>query len=189
MGLRNTRDGWGWLARLLHWGMAALVLAMVALGLFMTRAFAPGDMGSYEWYQIHKSLGFTVFVLAVLRLLWRVGDAAPAAEPGKRWERALARLVHVLLYLLLFAIPLTGWLMVSSSTVQDLFGIPNRVFGLFDMPDPFVPGDQPLSDRLKGVHAALWKALGIVLALHVAGALKHHLVDRDGVLRRMVIGR
>jgi cytochrome b561 len=189
MGLGNTREGWGWLARLLHWAMAGLILFMSGLGLYMTEFFAPGDMSAYPWFQMHKSWGFVVFALVALRLLWRLVNPTPDEVPGQPgWAVRLARVTHVGLYLLMIAVPVSGWLMISASPLQDL-GVPNRVFGLFDFPDPFVPGDGFLSERLKQVHGTLWMALGILAALHVVGAVKHHVIDRDAVLRRMILGR
>ncbi len=190
MGLRNTEHGWGWPARALHWGVAAVIVFMSGLGLYMTNAFAPGDLAAFASYQLHKSWGFVVFVLVVLRVVWRLSHRTapelPSAMPG--WERVLSQGVHVALYTLMFALPLTGWLMVSASPLQDM-GVANKVFGLFEMPDPFVPGSAALSDTFKELHGAVWWGLMGTLVLHVLGALKHHYVTRDRVLSRMVRGR
>lgn len=192
MSLRNTREAWGWPARALHWAMAALVLFMLGLGVWMVN-FTPDLLAQYELTQVHKSFGFTVFVLALLRLGWRLANRAPdlpADMPG--WERRVAAVTHVALYVLILAMPVTGWLQVSASPLNDAgavpFRIPNMVFGLFEMPDPFPTGSEALTDALVNVHNTLAVLLALVLALHVAGALKHHLVNRDAVLRRMVRG-
>lgn len=189
MGLRNTDAGWGFVARLLHWSMALLILGMSALGIWMTEAFRPGDLAAYPFFQMHKSWGFVVLALAVLRVLWRAANptpALPAHMPG--WERLLAHAGHLALYVLLFAMPVSGWLMVSASPLQDM-GVPNMVFGLFAMPDPFVPGSAELTERLRSLHATLWIALAVLVGLHVLAALKHQGIDRDNVLRRMILGR
>ncbi|HEU0222865.1 MAG TPA: cytochrome b [Paracoccaceae bacterium] len=189
MAMMNTREGWGWPARVIHWTMAVLILFMTGLGLYMANAFAPGDLASYPWFQLHKSWGFVVFVLAALRLAWRlVNRETPELPPGMPgWERFSAQAVHVALYLLILAIPVTGWLMVSASPLQDL-GVPNRVFGLFDFPDPFRPGSAELAEQFRRLHVSLWIALMATLVLHVGGAVKHHFIARDSVLRRMIVG-
>jgi cytochrome b561 len=196
MALRNSTAGWGLAARLLHWGMAGLVLFMSGLGLWMTNAFAPGDLAAYHPYQTHKSWGFVVFTLALLRILWRLLDpvrpAPPAGQSGL--ERRAAGLAHLVLYLLLLALPISGWLMVSASPLQDM-GIPNMVFGLFALPDPFpaegmdVQAKLALETTLKRVHGTLWLALALLVGLHALAALWHAIVRRDGVLSRMVVGR
>ncbi|QDL92193.1 cytochrome b [Paroceanicella profunda] len=190
MSLMNTRTGWGWPARLLHWCIAALIVFMSGLGLYMTNAFPSGSMDSYPWYQLHKSWGFVVFVLLLVRILWRwlnrVTPELPAGMP--LWERLAAHGAHWALYALMAAIPLSGWLMVSASPLQDM-GVPNKVFGLFSFPDPFQPGDRAIEGFLKEVHETTWYLLLVVLALHVLGALKHHFISRDTVLRRMLRGQ
>lgn len=190
MGLWNTRDGWGLPARILHWGMAVLVLFMSALGLWMTNAYPRGDFAAFGLYQLHKSWGAVVLLLALLRITWRLLDPVTPALPAKTppLQRVVVRATHWGIYALLLALPVSGWLMVSASPVQD-YGVPNMVFGLVHMPDPFVPGDIDLSERFRRLHGALWLALSVLVTLHVLGALWHHLVARDTVLRRMVLGR
>jgi cytochrome b561 len=192
MSLRNTRDTWGWPARALHWAMAALILFMLGLGVWMVN-FTPDLLAQYKLTQIHKSFGFTVFVLALLRLGWRLANRAPdLPDAMPRWERRVAAGTHGALYVLILALPLSGWLQVSASPLNDAgavpFRIPNMVFGLFEMPDPFSTGSQALTDALVSLHNTLAVLLAAVLALHVAGALKHHLLHRDAVLRRMIRG-
>lgn len=184
----NSTASWGWVQRLLHWAMAALILFMIGLGLWMVEIENVFD--AFGWYQLHKSWGFVVFALALVRVIWRwvqpVTPALPRHMPG--WERAAAEGGHIALYILLFALPVSGWLMASASPLQDQFGLKNMVFGLFETPDPFIPGDKALEGTLKSVHAALAWALIFVLAGHVAGALKHHFIARDDVLKRMTFG-
>lgn len=184
----NSAASWGWVQRLLHWSMAGLILFMLGLGLWMVRI---GDVvEAFGWYQLHKSFGAVVLALALIRVVWRLAQSATPALPDAmpRWERATAAGAHVALYLLMFALPLSGWLMASASPLQDQFGLKNMVFGLFEMPDPFSPGDKALEGALKSAHAALAWTLLAVLAGHVSGALKHHFADRDDVLKRMTFG-
>jgi len=189
MTLRNTATSWGWPARILHWSMAALMLFMLGLGLYMTRL--DDVFARFALTQTHKSWGFVVFALACVRLAWRLSNReAPRDPPGmKPWERALARLSHWGFYLLMVALPLSGWLMASASPLQDSYGVRNMVFGLFELPDPFIPGDKGVEAAFKLIHNAAALALGLLLVLHVGAALKHHFVLRDDVLKRMTFGR
>ena len=191
MSLRNTRERWGWLAKTFHWVMALLILGLAAVGTYMAN-FLDDMILQIELTQTHKSFGFVVFALAALRLLWRwanpVVPAPPEGQPA--WERMAASATHGALYVLMFAIPISGWLMSSASPLNDVDAYPaqmkNMVFGLFELPDPFQPGDKALTNRLHAIHAWSVYLLGALLVLHVGGALKHHLVEKDGVLRRML---
>lgn len=190
MRLRNDETAWGWPARLLHWAMAALILFMLGLGVYMTEVVT--DLyAQFDLYQTHKSWGFVVFALAVVRVVWRMASPAAPADPAgtPAWERAAARGAHAALYALMFAMPLSGWLTASASELQDLYGIRNMVFGLFELPDPFVPGSEALEATFSAVHAWSAAALAGLLTLHAGAALRHHFVLRDGVLKRMGFGR
>lgn len=187
--LRSTAAGWGLGARLLRWGMAGVILFLLGLGVWMTN-FVPALLRRFALIQLHKSWGAVAFGLAILRLLWRMADGVrprlPAGMP--RWQARAARGSHVALYALMVAMPLSGWVMVCASPVQDSLGIGNEVFGLFALPDPWVPGVERVAEAARAVHVALAVALAGLLTLHVAAALRHHLVDRDEVLARMLRG-
>jgi cytochrome b561 len=191
----NTAGGWGLAARLLHWMMAALLIGMLLLGWYMVEVVGTRDLVlRYQLTQWHKSFGFVAFALAVLRLLWRfVNPTPPHPEGALLSERLAARFSHVALYLLMLAVPLSGWLMASASPLNDPGAFPfqmkNMVFGLFEMPDPHPKGDRALEATLKAVH--YWSAMALVLAVaaHVSGALVHHLFRRDRILMRMLTGR
>lgn len=190
MPIRNTATAWGWPARLLHWAMAILIVFMLSLGVSMAN-FVDDLATRFVLTQTHKSFGFVVISLALVRVSWRLmnplSPAAPAA--ARRWENRLAHATHVALYVLMFLMPLSGWLMASASDLQDMYGIRNMVFGLFEMPDPFVPGDRRLEQTLKLVHVSGATVLSLLLVLHAGAALKHHFVLRDDVLTRMSLGR
>ena len=182
MGLRNTSSRYGAVTIGLHWLMAILIVAMVVVGLVMTAP--PLAERNFELYQLHKSFGLTILVLAAVRLLWRVSNPKPdLPDTMSGVERLLANLTHVALYVLMFALPVSGWIMASASTLQ----VPTLWFGVFQVPH-VVPPDADLEKLAKAVHGWLgWAIIG-AFALHVAGALKHHFVERDDVLRRMLPG-
>ncbi len=188
MALRNTTTTWGWPARLLHWSVAAIIVFMLVLGTYMTGV--DDLMRRFALTQTHKSWGFVVFVLALARIGWRLANPVSPAEPaGAAWERLAARGAHWALYGLMLWMPLTGWLMATASPLQEMYGIRNMVFGLFDMPDPFVPGSRELEDLFKRMHNVGAAALAALLLAHAVAALRHHFVLRDDVLRRMTWGR
>jgi cytochrome b561 len=181
--------GWGWVTRLLHWTMAALILFQLGFGLYMVQA-VPDLLRRFSLTQTHKSWGFVVFALAVLRVLWRLANrrrpALPPAMP--RWQVRAAEASHRLLYLLMFVMPVSGWIMASASPTQDLLQMQNMVFGAFALPDPFVPGVGRVEDLARAVHVGAAILLAGLLAVHAGAALKHQLVDRDGLLAAMLLG-
>lgn len=162
----------------LHWMVAALIVGSFVIGLVAVElAVSPQKLRLYSW---HKWIGVSIAVLALARLGWRLWHPAPALPPGmRRWERRAAAGSHALLYTLLLAVPVTGWLMSSAA------GFPVVYFGVLPLPD-LVAKDKALADTLKLVHYALNKTLLVLVLLHVTAALKHHFVDRDEVLVRML---
>ena len=192
MAFHNTETVWGLPARLIHWIMAVMIFMMLIFGTIM--AGTNDLIAKFQMVQTHKSMGFTVFVLAVVRVLWRWRSPTTPALPQDmpRWQVAASHASHHLLYLLILAIPLSGWLMVTSSPLNDADAYPmqvrNMVWGLFEMPDLFATGSEHLSQIFASVHWVLTKVLMAILALHVLAALKHQFIDRDGLLMRMIRG-
>ncbi len=191
MPLVNSTTSWGWLARALHWGMAVLIFGMLGLGFYLVTAYNPGDPSKLGLVQIHKSFGFVVFVLACLRIIWRAVNPTPELPVSMPAViRAGAKMGHLSLYVLMIAMPLTGWLASSASPYNDVDAYPmqikNMVFGLFEMPDPYAVGSHDLSGAFMTAHFWCSIALLIVVAGHVGAALKHAVVDRDGVMERML---
>lgn len=178
MGLRNTTAGWGAVSQTFHWVIVALVATQVALAL--TAHDLPPGIEKLALLARHKSVGITILLLAIARLAWRAANPVPDLPSALRpYERALARFTHFALYALLFAMPLTGWMMSSAR------GFPVSWFGLVQLPD-LVPADRGLYDVFHETHEVLARVLGAIVLLHIAGALKHHFVLRDAVLRRML---
>lgn len=164
----------------LHWTIAALIIVNLVLGLgheSLSKDSIPMVMG---W---HKSIGVTVLALSLARLAWRLANPAPPLPPAMPgWQVAAARATHIFFYVAMIALPLTGWLMSSASPIR----FPLTFFGLF--PIPYLPVEQSreMARNWGSAHEILGYATIFVLALHVAGALKHHFIDRDDVLRRML---
>ncbi|WP_346912771.1 cytochrome b [uncultured Roseibium sp.] len=184
--IRNTPGGYGRVAIAFHWSMAVLIIFMLALGLYM-HELPQTDPATFRLYQLHKSVGFVVLALAVLRLLWRLMNPAPKLpDTMKPWERLAAHAGHIGLYVLMFALPLSGWLMVSASP----WNIPTILFDV--LPIPHLPVPEALGPKaeaeatLKTVHALGAYALIGLLVAHIGAALKHHFIERDETLRRMV---
>ena len=180
MALRNSALRYGAVAVALHWTIAALIVTQFVLANLAEQAEDAGSlMGQIAWLARHKSVGITILGLAVVRLLWRLGNAPPplpAQLPG--WQKLAASTTHWIMYALLFALPLSGWTMSSAAN------FPVSWFDLVRLPDLVGPSEA-LKDQLVEVHELLATTLFAVTLLHVAAALKHHFVDRDGVLLRM----
>jgi len=178
MTIRNTRDHWGAVSQLLHWLIVVLIALQATLGL--TGILLPLGVEKLSVLARHKSIGITILGLAALRLLWRWLNPTPPLPSNLRsYERILAHCTHAGLYVLLFAMPLTGWIMSSAR------GFPVSWFNLFQLPD-LVPKSKALYGAMVVTHATLASSLAVIVALHIAGALKHHFVLKDDTLRRML---
>ena len=160
----------------LHWLLAVMIVGSFSVGLYMTGlSFSPQRLQLYNW---HKWAGVSILALTALRLLWRLTHRPPAPPPMPAWQRQAAAVSHGAMYVLFFAIPLLGWAYSSAA------GFPIVWFGVLPLPD-FVPVDKALAEALKPWHGWLAKALAALVVLHVAAALQHHFIDRDGLLSRM----
>ena len=177
---KNNPTQWGWPSITLHWATVLAILALAIVGLNMDDL--PTSLFKAKVYAFHKSLGLTVLMLTTLRLAWRLYAGAPALVPMPRWQRLAAHASHVALYVLLLAMPLSGWLLHSASSKS---GYPLKWFGLFKVP-PIAPHDPVLKHLAHDLHEGLFKVILVVVAIHVAAAFKHHFVERDDTLRRML---
>ena len=179
IGLRNTKRGYGLLAVFLHWLVAFVVIGLFVLGVWMT-----GLTYYDDWYKrapdIHKSIGILLFFVMLARVVWRASNIAPNDEPGiSALQRRLAHGVHLSLYVLLFA------LMISGYFISTADGKPISVFGLFSVPATI--SDIPNQEDIAGaVHWYLALVLISLVVLHAAAALKHHFIDRDRTLKKML---
>ena len=162
----------------LHWLVAIAIAGTFAVGLYMHELpLSPVKLNIYSW---HKWAGATIFLLVLIRLFWRLMHRPPGPPAGMpAWQHRAAEAVHHVLYLLMITVPISGWLMSSALGFQTV------VFGVLPLPD-LLQKDTALGEALKTVHQTLnFTLAGLVLG-HVAAALKHHLIDRDDVLQRML---
>ncbi|MDO8789146.1 MAG: cytochrome b [Sulfuritalea sp.] len=162
----------------LHWLIAIAIFGSFALGIYMVDLpLSPQKLKLYSW---HKWAGVTIFLFVIVRLGWRLSHRPPELPAGMpAWQNRTAVATHVLLYVLMIAIPLSGWLMSSAKGFQTVW------FGLLPLPD-LLAKNEDLGKLLAGVHELLNWTMAALVAAHVSAALKHHLMDRDDVLTRML---
>ncbi|KAB2900744.1 MAG: cytochrome b [Dokdonella sp.] len=183
MALKSDALRWGSLAKFFHWSVVVLLLVQGTLGLVMVDL--PKRPSVIPLFNLHKSLGLTILLLALLRLLWRAFDRHPQPPAGMPpWQVLGARAGHALLYGLLFALPVSGWLFDSAASLRPLFW-----WGLVKLPNLMGGPSEALKPIFQASHQWLFVALVLVAAGHAAAALVHHFVNRDDVLRRMLPGR
>lgn len=182
----RRRDRYTEVAITLHWVMALGIIVLAGIGLTMVHVHLSLSR-RFALYQLHKSIGVTILLAAFLRLVWRLRHDPPALPAlMSRLERSTAHWGHIALYFFLFALPLTGWALVSASVLK----VPTRLYGT--IPWPHLPILSTLHDKapveavLKRVHRyGAWTLL-VVVAGHAAAALRHHFIQRDDVLLRML---
>lgn len=178
MPLRNSLQRYGSLAQFFHWATVALIV--VQLVTINLAEDLPRGLAKLEMMARHKSFGITILVLAALRLAWRFANPIPPAPADVApWQRRAADVSHFLLYALLFALPLSGWLMSSAANY------PVSWFGLVQLPDLVGAGER-LHETLEDVHETLATTLLVVAGVHLLAALQHHFLRKDDVLRRML---
>lgn len=177
--IRNTEQGYGVLAIFLHWLVAFVVIGMFSLGVWMT-----GLTYYDQWYKlgpaIHKSIGILLFLVMLVRVIWRILNVKPKDDPlMSSLQRRVAHSVHLILYGLIFAMIISGYLISTAD------GRPIEVFGLFSVPAT-ITGVANMEDLAGKVHWYLALLLLSLAALHTMAALKHHFIDRDHTLKKML---
>lgn len=181
---QNRPDRWGAVSQGLHWLVAVLIAAQYVLANMAEAAEDRGGVaGLLEHARVlaqHKSTGMVILALVLVRIGWRrAAGPVPALPPGPAWQRRAAHLGHVALYLLVVLVPLTGWLMASAANLAP------SLYGLFTFPN-LLAADKDLAGQLGEVHEACAGLLFVLALVHIAAAMKHHFIDRDDVLRRML---
>ena len=191
--LKNSGDRWGLVSRGFHWAVVVLVSIQIPLGFWMVEVYEVYTETYSEdrlpivllTSMVHHTIGFLILIFATFRLAWRVSNPTPDLPVNlAAYQRYLARATHAFLYMLMFAYPLAGWAALSSYEGE----FPIYFFGWDDMPR-IVPqvteGERFDYPFFAGIHRLGWKVGGVILSLHVAGALWHQWVAKDGVLQRM----
>jgi cytochrome b561 len=174
----NTSQRWGSVQIGLHWTIAGLLLIQVPVGFGMLGQ-SPGPTQNFL-FNLHKNLGLIVFALAIVRLAWRLRHPVPYLPAGlPAWQASAAHATHWLLYFVLFAMPLTGFLYTALS------GYPVPLLMAVDLAK-LLPVNKPLGETFKLAHLSLQWLLYLAVAVHVGAAFQHHLVRKDWVLRRMM---
>ncbi len=178
----NTKTRWGWAAKALHWVAAAVILLLLGHGWWMTHLAPRPDRLAH--YSGHAALGYDLLALTVLRLLWRWTHQVPVLPADlKRWERFAVHLGHGGLYVLMLAASLSGWALAGTFRVpmnRDLLGV--------TIPPIATGGDRSLHELFEQSHTILSYLLALFVLFHIAGALRHHFVKHNDVLRRMTWG-
>jgi cytochrome b561 len=178
--IRNSSSAWGWPAKALHWISAVAIVVLLAHGWWMTHMTArPDRLANYAW---HAALGYDLLMITVLRLLWRLFNDAPALPPDtKGWERAAAHAGHVGLYVLMVVTLVTGWVLATTFRAPmtgDLFGL--------KIPAIITSLEKATRDLIEGSHEVLAYLTAALVVVHIAGALRHHVLKRNEVLVRML---
>jgi len=178
MQAKNTPDSYGAVTKGFHWVIALLIIGVLGVGLYMD--FLATKIERFELMPWHKSFGITVLALATLRVLWHLYSRPARFVAGlKDWEMQAARAVHILLYMAMFVMPLSGWLMSSAAGRSVSF------FKLFTLPD-LVGKNDSLRELFGAIHEVSAYALLALIAGHAGAALKHHFIGKDATLRRML---
>lgn len=178
MEFKNSPEKYGAVTKTLHWLTSITVIVLLCVGIYMTRA--EKNAGLFAIYGLHKSFGICVLTVTFIRVLWHVYSKKPPLVASlKPWEKLAAHAGHFFLYICLFGMPLSGWTMSSA------FGRPVSVFGFGPLPD-LVGKNQELAEKLAAVHEYLGYSLIAMILLHVGAALKHHVLDKDPTLKRML---
>src|SRR5262249_47174588 len=177
---RNSTMDWGWLAKALHWVGAAMILILLVHGWWMTHMTPRLErLANFGW---HSALGYDLLVLLILRLFWRWVKPLPEIPPGlQRWGHFAARLSARGLSVLMIIVSLTGWMVATTFRVpmtKDLFGI--------DVPPLVTAVDRSVRQWIEESHMVLAYVLAAVVLIHIVAALRHHIVKRNDVLRRMI---
>ncbi|MBV1900151.1 MAG: cytochrome b [Kordiimonadaceae bacterium] len=170
----------------LHWAIALLIFCLLGLGIVMTRLPEKEIALMFKLYQLHKSLGISVLLLSIIRLLWRFSTKQPVAAPGSKLEQRMAKIAHISLYILAFLTPLLGWALVSASP----YNIPTLIFGVVEWPHisffAALDNKEATEAILSEMHEIAAFTLLLVALLHMGAALRHHFVLKDTIVSRMI---
>lgn len=174
----NTTNRYGAIAIFLHWLMALLIIGLLILGIVMVRL--PISLEKLQFFGWHKEYGLLALALVFIRLIWRMGNRIPLLPLHvPSWQKLASTVVHYTFYVLMFAMPITGWLITSAA------GLPVSFFGLFVLPDLIAPSDK-LQSLFSVVHQWLGYGLIAIIFIHIGAAFLHHFIYKDDILKRIL---
>ena len=177
--IKNTKQQFGSVAKWLHWLTAILIITLLTVGFFMDEIGDKALKG--QVYNLHKSFGLTLLLLGLVRITWASMNVKPGYSiKTPMWQQNAAKALHYLLYGLIIAMPISGWIMSTAA------GHAPNFFGLMVLPFPGIPESKPLMEFFAEIHEFLAWAIIVSVAVHIAAALKHHFVEKDDVLIRML---
>lgn len=181
MCLRNTKSTYGCVTKTFHWICALLIISLLTVGCLMGYIDDKPTKGMVV--NVHKVIGLTTLSIGILFILWSMMSTKPKyPQAMARWEIQLATFVRFFLYGILIVMPISGWIMSTASEhIPHFFGT--------KLPMPWIPVSKPLSSFGKNIHNYLAWLIAIAVGLHILGALKHHFMDKNDVLKRMLFGR
>jgi cytochrome b561 len=178
MKYKNSKSRYGIVSMSFHWLIALLIIGLLSIGLYMVEL--PLGLEKIRFYGLHKEFGILVLMLASIRILWRISNIVPILPKHMpNWQKLAARLTHFLLYLLMFAMPITGWMLSSAAGFSVSF------FGLFVLPD-LVSTNQSTALFFTQVHKWLGFSLIGLIVMHAGAAFHHHFIYKDKILRRIL---
>lgn len=178
--LKNTSTSYGWLTKLLHWGIAALII-MQFFYILKKNSLPEGAPEIGQWMMLHKSSGFVIFWLAIIFAVWRMINRKPDwPQTMASWQQHLANITHALLYILLILMPLSGMIMGMAK------GFSLNVFNLFTVPATIIPQSEYLAEYFHNLHLYIPWLLCTLIVLHTLGALVHKFIYKDDVMKRMM---
>ncbi|RUR15893.1 cytochrome b [Legionella sp. km535] len=177
----KSDSGYSATSKWFHWGIALIVIGMLFMGFFLDEI---PEQYQGSAYMLHKSTGITVLFLMLIRFIWvHAKGKPPLPESVKSWEKVLSRFVQYSFYVLLIIMPMSGWIMsVAADRIPTYFG-------LFKMPLPWITPDKSLAEFMNESHEVIAWILIVFICLHVLGALKHHFIDKNNILKRMLPGQ
>ncbi len=178
MTIKNTSSSYGSIAKLFHWSTAFVVICLIIIGFNLSNF---NLSFKFTAYMLHKSTGILILAISILRAIWMMMNPKPKLPTGTPfWEIFTSHFIHFSLYVLLIAMPLSGWVMSCA------MGHPPKFYGLFSLPLPGVPINLELAQTMRTAHYVIGWCLIIIISIHVLAAFKHHLIDNDDVLRKML---
>lgn len=175
--IKNSQTNYGIVSILFHWIMAIIIIGIIIVGLTMTRIKESPLQDTL--FRFHKEFGILILILVIPRILWRFYNIIPTTYSWPHWERFAAHTIHKFFYIIMFASPITGWLMNSAAA------FPVSFFGLFYLPS-LISENKPLASYLDKIHIYLAYTLIALIIIHIAAALKHYFIDKDDILQRML---